>query len=125
MYLRKVKRKCSVRGCKNTQAYAVSRTREAGNSIIMCKQCMEEAAKAVQNFTEPPKTVMKSPPDLFFENTAKSEETTDKTEQIAVNSEETDTNSEQTDTKAEETAVKAEETTTTARKRTRKKADKT
>lgn len=119
MYLRKVKRKCSVRGCKNTQAYAVSRTREAGNSIIMCKQCMEDAAKAVQNFTEPPKTVMKSPPDLFFENTAKSEETTDKTEQIAVNSEETDT-------KSEETAVKPEEnTTTTTKRRTRKKADKT
>lgn len=113
MYLRKVKRKCSVRGCKNTQAYSVSKTREAGNSIIMCKQCMDEAAKAAQNFAEPPKTVMKSPPDLFFENTA--------------NSEETATSSEQTDTKAEETAVKPEEntTTTTTKRRTRKKADKT
>lgn len=43
MYARRVKRKCGVRGCRNTESYAISRTREAGYSVIICKSCLKEA----------------------------------------------------------------------------------
>lgn len=47
MYVRRVKRKCGVRGCKNTNSFAISLTREPGNSIIICQDCLREGAKAV------------------------------------------------------------------------------
>ena len=47
MFVRQVKRKCSVRGCKNTDCFAISRTREVGNTIIVCKSCLEEALGAI------------------------------------------------------------------------------
>lgn len=48
MYVKKIKRKCGVRGCKNTVSYAISKTREMGNSIIACKECLEEALIAIE-----------------------------------------------------------------------------
>lgn len=47
MYTRKVKRKCNVRGCKNTDCFAVSRTRELGNTVIICRACLERALERV------------------------------------------------------------------------------
>lgn len=49
MYLRKIKKKCGVRGCNCTESYAVSKTREAGNSVIICKNCLKEAAKGIES----------------------------------------------------------------------------
>jgi hypothetical protein len=46
MYVKKVKRKCGVRGCKNTESYAFSRTREVGNSVIICRDCLADALAA-------------------------------------------------------------------------------
>lgn len=43
MYVKKIKRKCGVRGCKCTETYAISRSREMGNSIIVCESCLVEA----------------------------------------------------------------------------------
>lgn len=43
MYVKKIKRKCGVRGCKNTDTYAISKSREMGNSIIVCESCLVEA----------------------------------------------------------------------------------
>ena len=43
MTVRKVRRQCGVRKCKNVDSYAISRTREAGNSIIICRDCLSEA----------------------------------------------------------------------------------
>lgn len=48
MYVKKIKRKCGVRGCKNTESYAISKSREMGNSIIACKECLEEALKTIE-----------------------------------------------------------------------------
>lgn len=48
MYIRRIKRKCNVRGCKNTESYAISKTREMGNSIIACKSCLMEALKTIE-----------------------------------------------------------------------------
>ncbi len=69
MNIRKVKRKCGMRGCKCTESYALSLTNEMGNSIIACKSCLVEAAKAVENYKEgvkPERKVSREAPPLFF-----------------------------------------------------------
>lgn len=43
MNFRKVRRICNVRGCRNTDCYAVSRSRETGYSVIMCADCIKDA----------------------------------------------------------------------------------
>ena len=53
MYVKKIKRKCGVRGCKNTETYAISKSREMGNSIIACKECLEEALDKIKEQYEP------------------------------------------------------------------------
>lgn len=52
MNVKRVKRKCMVRGCKNTDAYAVSLKREMGNSIIVCSDCAVKISKAIENETK-------------------------------------------------------------------------
>ena len=67
MYARKVKRKCGVRGCKNTDSYSLSLTRESGNSVIICKECLKAALSAAENHTEDNrKIVSREIPPLFF-----------------------------------------------------------
>lgn len=69
MNIRKVRRKCSVRGCRCTESYSLSLSNEMGNSIIVCKKCILEAAEAVKNYKEdskPAKKVHREPPALFF-----------------------------------------------------------
>lgn len=48
MYVKKIKRKCGVRGCKNTETYAISKSREMGNSIIACKDCLMDALATIE-----------------------------------------------------------------------------
>ena len=48
MYVKKIKRKCGVRGCKNTETYSISKSREMGNSIIACKECMLETLAEIE-----------------------------------------------------------------------------
>lgn len=56
MFAKKFKRKCSVRGCKNTDnVYVISRRREMSNTIAMCRDCMREALAVTENFVEPEK----------------------------------------------------------------------
>ena len=71
MFVRQVKRKCSVRGCKNTDCFAISRTREVGNTVIICKSCLDEALASLDEID--PKTKSNIPaidntaaPPLFF-----------------------------------------------------------
>ena len=54
MYVKKIKRKCNVRGCKNTETYAISRSREMGNSIIACKDCLMDALAQIELKYAPP-----------------------------------------------------------------------
>lgn len=49
MYLKRVKRKCSIRGCKNTDCFAISRTREVGNTVIACKECLKQALDDIES----------------------------------------------------------------------------
>lgn len=56
MFVKRFKRKCDVRGCKNTaDVFLISKRREMGNTIAMCRDCMKEALKATENYTEPVK----------------------------------------------------------------------
>lgn len=69
MYARKVRRKCDVRGCRNIDCFAISKSREPGNSIIICKSCLGEGIEAVEKVGSEPvvkKAIASEPPPLFF-----------------------------------------------------------
>lgn len=71
MYVRKVKRKCGVRGCKSFEAFAISKTREPGNSIIICRECLKDANKSVSEMKPNEKNNIRKRstgevPGLFF-----------------------------------------------------------
>ena len=66
LHIKKAQHKCGVRGCRNTVGvYAISRTREAGHTILMCMECAEMAAEAIikfrESYTEPKPIVYVSP----------------------------------------------------------------
>ena len=44
MYVRKVRRKCGVRGCRHTTSFAISLTSEVGRSVIICEDCLRKAS---------------------------------------------------------------------------------
>jgi hypothetical protein len=63
MYVKKVKRKCSVRGCRNTHnVFSISKTKEMGNSIIMCVDCMQDAISSTNGYKEPEKVKSEQKP---------------------------------------------------------------
>lgn len=63
MFVKKFKRKCSVRGCKNTDnVYLVSKRREMGGTIGICTECLKEATKDIAEYTEPIKVVKEKTP---------------------------------------------------------------
>ena len=67
MNVRKVKRICGMRGCRNTDSYAVSLTREGGNSIIICKECSKKVYEALKDEPDAlPKQVVKAEPAPLF-----------------------------------------------------------
>ena len=75
MFVRQVKRKCSVRGCKNTDCFAISRTREVGNTVIICKSCLGNALSSLDEVDPKTKSNITplnnvSAPALFFNATA-------------------------------------------------------
>lgn len=49
MYVKRLKRKCSVRGCSNTDTYSISHSSEAGNTVIICKSCLGKALSAIDD----------------------------------------------------------------------------
>lgn len=71
MCIKKVKRKCYIKGCKNTECFAISRTRELGNTIIVCKDCLEEALSSISKMSPEenanvPVIENSAVPSLFF-----------------------------------------------------------
>lgn len=48
MNFRKVKRQCSVRGCRNMNCYHIAKTREVGYSVIICPDCLKDAIKSIE-----------------------------------------------------------------------------
>lgn len=81
MYIKKLKRICDVRGCRCTESYAISLSREVGNSVIICRSCAEKALEAMRNAPEkeakPVRVVTAAP--LFYHPTAAVDETVDET----------------------------------------------
>lgn len=73
MYAKKVKRKCGVRGCKNINCFHISLTREIGNSVIICKSCLEKGIKAVDDIKPIPdaRVHYSEAPPLFFNDVKK------------------------------------------------------
>ena len=66
MFVKRFKRKCDVRGCKNTtNVYLVSKRREMGNTIAICTDCMKEIQKSVEGYVEEKKTIVKENKPLF------------------------------------------------------------
>ena len=47
MNIRKVRKKCMMRGCKNTDTYAISKTREFGG-VILCQDCLSSALNEIK-----------------------------------------------------------------------------
>lgn len=47
MRARKIKRICSVRGCRNTDCYVIARFCEFANSVIICKDCLRDALAVI------------------------------------------------------------------------------
>lgn len=56
MNIKKIRRKCMVRGCSNKETYMVSKNRELGNSIIICQDCAEKILDEIRK-KELPETV--------------------------------------------------------------------
>ena len=65
MYVKKIKRICGVRGCKNTDVFALSKSKDMGNSVIICKDCLKDALASIENYVEPVKVKTERKP-LFY-----------------------------------------------------------
>lgn len=68
MRVKKLRRKCDVRGCRNYETYTLTRVRESGNSVIICKSCLEDALKAVKEYPAEKRKSSENAPQLFYEN---------------------------------------------------------
>lgn len=66
MFIKKFKRKCDVRGCKNTaNVFLISKRREMGNTIAICTECLKEAQSSIDGYVEEKKTIVKEVKPLF------------------------------------------------------------
>jgi hypothetical protein len=66
MFVKKFKRKCDVRGCKNTaDVFLISKRREFGNTVAICKDCLKEAQASIDGYVEEKKVVNTEPRPLF------------------------------------------------------------
>lgn len=66
MFVKKFKRKCDVRGCKNTaDVFLISKRREMGNTIAICTECLKEAQSSIDGYVEEKKVVVTEEKPLF------------------------------------------------------------
>ena len=66
MFVKRFKRKCDVRGCKNTaDVFLISKRREMGNTIAICTECLKEAQSSIDGYVEEKKAVKKEVAPLF------------------------------------------------------------
>ena len=66
MFVKRFKRKCDVRGCKNTaNVFLISKRREMGNTIAICTDCLKEAQLSIDGYVEEKKAVVKENKPLF------------------------------------------------------------
>ena len=66
MFVKRFKRKCDVRGCKNTaNVFLISKRREMGNTIAICTECLKEAQSSIDGYVEEKKAIKKEVKPLF------------------------------------------------------------
>ena len=66
MFVKKFKRKCDVRGCKNTaNVFLISKRREMGNTIAICTECLKDAQSSIDGYVEEKKVVKVENKPLF------------------------------------------------------------
>ena len=66
MFIKKFKRKCDVRGCKNTaDVFLISKRREMGNTIAICTECLKEAQASIDGYVEEKKAIKIEDKPLF------------------------------------------------------------
>ncbi len=74
IFVKRIRRQCGMRGCKNTDTYSLSHFNEsAASNIIICKDCLDAALEAVKNCTMPAVDYGRkeqSPPPPLFHNAA-------------------------------------------------------
>lgn len=49
MHVKKVKKKCMVKGCKCTDCFSLTTGREFGNTVIICLDCLKAAAAEAEH----------------------------------------------------------------------------
>lgn len=63
MFVKRFKKKCDVRGCKNTtEVFLISKRREMGNTVAMCRDCLKEALAETENYKESEKVIREDKP---------------------------------------------------------------
>lgn len=66
MFVKRFKRKCDVRGCKNTaNVFLISKRREMGNTIAICTECLKEAQSSIDGYVEEKKVIVREDKPLF------------------------------------------------------------
>ena len=66
MFVKRFKRKCDVRGCKNTaNVFLISKRREMGNTIAICTECLKEAQSSIDGYVEEKRAIKKEVKPLF------------------------------------------------------------
>ena len=66
MFVKRFKRKCDVRGCKNTaNVFLISKRREMGNTVAICTDCLKEAESSIDGYVEEKKAVAREVKPLF------------------------------------------------------------
>ena len=66
MFVKRFKRKCDVRGCKNNaNVFLISKRREMGNTIAICTDCLKEAQSSIDGYVEEKKAVVRDNKPLF------------------------------------------------------------
>lgn len=64
--VKRVKRKCNVLGCRHTDCYALTALGEYGNSVVICKDCLEKALDCInerEKAVQKPNLIEKTEPE--------------------------------------------------------------
>lgn len=53
MFVKKFRKKCGVRGCKNvTDVFIISRRSEISNTVAICRHCLQDALNTIDGYVE-------------------------------------------------------------------------
>ena len=73
MRVKKVRRMCMVKGCRNIACYTLTAGREFGNSVIMCGDCLRKANEEVEKIENAERAMQNEISDAEHVDTADNE----------------------------------------------------